>query len=228
MINEKQLRERLISLADEKYRDFNGSIVHTCKLQYIGVRTPELKRIAKELAPEYAALFELPANSYEEVVLKGLAIGMAKAPLLEKLPYIRRYADIADNWAECDLFCSALKIKESEREQLSEFIDSIIFSQKEYVSRIGIVLLFSNFKTEQDARRAFAMYEKITPGRYYVDMAIAWGISVYCVYFPTLTAEYLETGTLCMDIKKKAAQKIRDSRRISQEVKERVTESLGK
>lgn len=228
MTDEKQLRERLISLADEKYRDFHSGIVADSAHKIIGVRTPELKKTAKELAAEYAALFELPAESYEEVVLKGLALGMAKAPLSEKLPYIRRYADMASNWAECDLFCSALKIKESEREQLAEFIDGIIFSPREYVSRIGIVLFFSNFKEEADARRAFAAYEKIPSGRYYVDMAIAWGISVYCVYFPALTAEYLESGTLCMDIKKKAAQKIRDSRRIPQEVKQRVTELCGK
>lgn len=225
MIDEKALRERLYSLSDEKYREFNKGIVCTCKLPYIGVRTPELKRIAKELSPQYDELFDLPADSYEELLIKGLAVAMAKAPLIEKLPYIRRYAALIDNWAACDLFCSSLKVKKDERDMLSELIDGMIYSDKEYIARVGIVLFFSNFKGESDARRAFSAYERIQPGRYYVDMAIAWGISVYCVYFPALTAEYLESCTISTDIKKKAAQKIRDSRRVSEEVKRRVTKA---
>ncbi|MCH5324036.1 MAG: DNA alkylation repair protein [Eubacterium sp.] len=222
-IDKETLRARLDVLADEQYRAFSEKIVHTSGKPLIGVRTPELKKIAKEYAADYKDIFELPADTYEEMLLKGLTLGMAKAPLAEKLPYILGYAEMIDNWALCDLFCSALKMKKDEYGALSEFIDEIILSPDEYVSRTGIVLMFSNFKAESDARRAFAIYDKITAGRYYVDMAVAWGISVYCVYHPQLTVQYLRNSPISADIKKKAAQKIRDSRRVSQEVKDKVT-----
>ena len=54
-------------------------------------------------------------------------------------------------------------------------------------------------------------------------MAVAWGISVYCVYYPQDIIAYLESSPIDIRIKKMAAQKIRDSLRIEKCVKDAVT-----
>ncbi len=227
-ITQNELVQLLRSRSDEKFRIFNEKIIHTSKLKVIGVKMPDIKALAAKHSDSYKEIFELPYDSFEELMFKGAALGLAKAPLSEKEPYIYRYGEMIDNWAECDCFCTALKPAKGEREKLREIIDDMLFSDKEFVSRIGIVLLFSKFHDEQSADYALGVYEKLPCGAYYRDMAVAWGISVYCVYFPEKTAEYLRSSPIAIDIKRKAAQKIRDSRRISDEIKKRITDAVNK
>ena len=58
-------------------------------------------------------------------------------------------------------------------------------------------------------------------------MAVAWGISVYCVKYPELITAYLEHSPISVTVKLMAAQKIRDSRRVSDEYKLRITRTVN-
>ena len=58
-------------------------------------------------------------------------------------------------------------------------------------------------------------------------MAVAWGISVYCARYPGLITQYLKESPISLTVKLMAAQKIRDSIRISDEVKRRVTDTVN-
>ena len=111
MIEREKLLVELESLSEEKFRIFNEKIVHTSKFRVIGVRMPDLKAIAKEHMADYKEIFELPYDSFEEIIIKGAAVGFADVPLCEKEPYIIRYAEMIDNWAECDCFCSCIKVR---------------------------------------------------------------------------------------------------------------------
>ena len=118
MIEREKLLVELESLSEEKFRIFNEKIVHTSKYRVIGVRMPDLKAIAKKHRADYKEIFEMPYDSFEEIIIKGAAVGFADAPLCEKEPYIIRYAEMIDNWAECDCFCSCIKVKKSEADVL--------------------------------------------------------------------------------------------------------------
>jgi len=215
------------SLSEEKFRIFNEKIVHTSKYRVIGVRMPDLKAIAKEHRADYKEIFELPYDSFEEIIRKGGAVGFADAPLCEKEPYIIRYAEMIDNWAECDCFCSCIKVKKSEEDDLLRLAERLMYRKEEFVSRVGTVLMFSKFSDEPTVRKALAIYDRLPSGEYYRDMAVAWGISVYCVKYPQLIVKYLEHSPISIAVKLAAAQKIRDSRRISDEVKHRVTDTVN-
>lgn len=102
-----------------------------------------------------------------------------------------------------------------------------MYRKEEFVSRVGTVLMFSKFSDEPTVRKALAIYDRLPSGEYYRDMAVAWGISVYCVKYPQLIAEYLEHSPISIAVKLAAAQKIRDSRRISDKVKCRVTDTVN-
>ena len=223
MIDREQLIKELEALSDEKYRIFNEKIVHTSSYRVIGVRMPDIKAIAKRYKADWKEVFALPYDSFEEIMVKGAALGFADADLSEKEPYIIGYAEMIDNWAECDCFCSCLKVRKSEEARLFALAQNLMHRKEEFVSRVGIVLMFSKFKDEVSMKKALAIYDALPCGEYYRDMAVAWGISVYCVYYPQDIIAYLESSPIDMRIKKMAAQKIRDSLRIEKCVKDAVT-----
>ena len=223
MIDRKQLIKELEALSDEKYRIFNEKIVHTSSYRVIGVRMPDIKAIAKRYKADWKEVFALPYDSFEEIIVKGSALGFADADLSEKEPYIIGYAEMIDNWAECDCFCSCLKVRKSEEARLFSLAQELMNRKEQFVSRVGIVLMFSKFKDEVSMKKALAIYDALPCGEYYRDMAVAWGISVYCVYYPQDIIAYLESSPIDMRIKKMAAQKIRDSLRIEKCVKDAVT-----
>ena len=223
MIDREQLIKELEALSDEKYRIFNEKIVHTSSYRVIGVRMPDIKAIAKRYKADWKEVFALPYDSFEEIIVKGSALGFADADLSEKEPYIIGYAEMIDNWAECDCFCSCLKVRKSEEARLFALAQELMSRKEEFVSRVGIVLMFSKFKDEVSMKKALAIYDALPCGEYYRDMAVAWGISVYCVYYPQDIIAYLESSPIDMRIKKMAAQKIRDSLRIEKCVKDAVT-----
>ena len=223
MIDREQLIKELEALSDEKYRIFNEKIVHTSSYRVIGVRMPDIKAIAKRYKADWKEVFALPYDSFEEIMVKGAALGFADADLSEKEPYIIGYAEMIDNWAECDCFCSCLKVRKSEEASLFSLAQELMSRKEEFVSRVGIVLMFSKFKDEVSMKKALAIYDALPCGEYYRDMAVAWGISAYCVYYPQDIIAYLESSPIDMRIKKMAAQKIRDSLRIEKCVKDAVT-----
>lgn len=223
MIDREQLIKELEALSDEKYRIFNEKIVHTSSYRVIGVRMPDIKAIAKRYKADWKEVFALPYDSFEEIMVKGAALGFADADFSEKEPYIIGYAEMIDNWAECDCFCSCLKVRKSEEARLFSLAQELMNRKEQFVSRVGIVLMFSKFKDEVSMKKALAIYDALPCGEYYRDMAVAWGISVYCVYYPQDIIAYLESSPIDMRIKKMAAQKIRDSLRIEKCVKDAVT-----
>lgn len=223
MIDREELLVELESLSEEKFRIFNEKIVHTSNYKIIGVRMPDLKAIAKKHRADYKEIFEMPYDSFEEIIIKGAALGFADVPLSEKAPYVIRYAGMIDNWAECDCFCSCIKVKKSEEDALRLLSDRLMKGKEEFVSRVGIVLMFSKFTDEPTVKKALDIYDALPCGAYYRDMAVAWGLSVYCVKYPELITGYLEHSPISIKVKLMAAQKIRDSRRVSDDYKKRIT-----
>lgn len=227
MTEREALLSELDRLSEEKFRVFNEKIIHTSGYKVIGVRMPQLKAIAKEHKADYKEIFEMPYDSFEEIIIKGAALGFANAPLAEKEPYIIRYAEMIDNWSECDCFCSCIKVKKGEENDLRRLAESLMHRKEEFVSRVGIVLMFSKFSDEQTVGHTLRIYDGLPYGEYYRDMAVAWGISVYCVKYPEIIAEYLERSPISLTVKLMAAQKIRDSRRISDEDKRNITDIVN-
>lgn len=223
MIDREQLIKEFEAFSDEKYRIFNEKIVHTSSYRVIGVRMPDIKKTAKRYKADWKEIFTLPYDSFEEIMVKGAALGFADADLGEKEPYIIAYAEMIDNWAECDCFCSCLKVGKSEEASLFTLAENLMHRKEEFVSRVGVVLMFSKFKDEASMKKALAIYDTLPCGEYYRDMAVAWGISVYCVYYPQDIIAYLEISPIDIRVKKMAAQKIRDSLRIEKCVKDAVT-----
>ena len=215
-----ELQQRLFELQDLKYREFHSRLMPGVdKDKIIGIRTPVLKKFAKEYMKEPGwkqFLRELPHKYYEEDNFHMILIGSIKdydtcmAELKNMLPYI-------DNWATCDF--PTPRIFEDHKEDVLKEIDSFLASNHTYKVRYGIGLLMRLF-LDDDFRPEYP--EKVAAvhsDEYYINMMIAW-------YFATALAKqweavvpYIEEHRLDDWVHRKTIQKAVESYRITDEQK---------
>ncbi len=216
------LRERLLSLQDTGYQAFQHRLIPNAG-SLIGVRMPALRRIASELIEQdwRAWLDGIHTDDWhEESILCALVIAQAPMPLAERLQRLRAFVPRIQNWAVCDCLCSALRI--GEREVLWDFLQPDLYSTEEFPARFGAVMLLQNFVTADDLPYTLSALAQIPARGYHARMGVAWAYSVCCVAFPQETLAFLETAGLDDWTHNKALQKMLESRRLPQTLRETV------
>ena len=136
--------ERLRVLSDSGYRDFQAKLLPTvAKSTIIGVRTPAMRALAKELrSSELAAVFlqELPHNYYDENQLHAFLINDLK-DYDQCVRELERFLPYVDNWATCDQLSP--KVLKKQPEQTLETIKDWMASSHAYTIRFGMEMLMS-------------------------------------------------------------------------------------
>lgn len=217
--------QRLREMADEKYREFHSTLIPDVETIFLGVRVPKVRALAKEIIKEDWRGFVEDAISspvYEMNLLTGMVIALSKCEFEEKLVYLRRFIPIINNWAVCDIVCGDLKVVRKNREKMWEFIQSYLNSEREYEVRFAVVILMQYFVEEDTIDEVLCIYEAISRDEYYIQMAVAWGISVCFVKERERTLSLLEKKSLAPAIQNKSIQKIRESLRVSAEDKKMI------
>lgn len=217
---EEEVRRRIFELADEKYKEFHSRLCPNTN-NIVGVRVPVLRNYAKELAKKDFKSYLATARNdyYEEIMLQGMVIGIAKMNPEERLMYIAEFIPKIDNWAICDVFCAGLKFVHKNKEIVWEFLQKYLTSTKEFELRFAIVMMLDFYITEEYIKKVIAILDNIKHQGYYVKMAIAWTISVAYVKYPRIIMKYLENNTLDNFTYNKSLQKIIESYRVSEEDK---------
>lgn len=205
----------LNSAKDEKYREFNAKIVNT-KLPMIGVRTPYIKSLAKQIARENAAEFldTYKAENFEQILLYSFVIAFSKLPIEKKFDCLDKVLPLYDNWAHIDMTVGAFKDLAKHKDEFMTRYARLI-TGGEFERRFMVIFLMNNCLTENELANVFALYEKMQCDFYYVNMGIAWALSVALVKFYEQTLEFLDKRTLNDFILRKTVQKARESYRIT-------------
>ena len=221
-----KIEKLLFDNRDEKYQKFHSSLVPTLESEkIIGVRMPALRKVAKELENDewftnggkQEFLQNLPHEYYEENVLHAILLADEKdfyrtIELTEKfLPYI-------DNWALCDTFSP--KCFEKNVDKLWGHIEKWLCSNKTYTVRFGIVCAMRYFLDEDFSTNKFEKVISVSSNEYYVNMAIAWYVSVALVKQYDEVLPYIENKTMPRWVHNKSIQKACESLRISNDKKE--------
>ena len=218
----EEIKNKLKELADLKYKEFHSGLCPNTE-NILGVRVPVLRNYAKEISKQYKIedlLENIDNEYYEEVLLQGMIIGLSKEKDIEKiLEHIKEFIPKIDNWATCDVFCAGLKITKKNKEIMWEFIKPYLNSNKEFEIRFGIVMILDYYIEEQYLEENFKIFENVKNEEYYVQMAIAWAISICLIKYFNETIEYLKTSKLDKFTYNKALQKGIESFRISEENK---------
>lgn len=214
------IEKLLLSLADEKYREFHKKLIPAVNGdKIIGIRTPVLRKAARDIkdSPEASAFIDtLPHCYYEENNLHAFLIEFindydkAVSETEKFLPYI-------DNWATCDSFLP--KIFKKNKDKLIIKIKEWIKSDKTYTTRYAIGLLMSLYLEDEFKTEYADIVANVSSEEYYVIMMQAW-------YFATALAKqydkilpYFTEKKLSRDVNNKAIQKAVESRRIADDTK---------
>lgn len=216
----RDIRERLFERQDLQYREFQAKLMPTVDPEtVIGVRTPELRALAKAYAktPESREFLKLlPHKYYEENNLHGFLLETVK-DYGEAVQYVEAFLPYVDNWATCDMMCP--KVFGTHLPQLSDKIREWIEAPGVYTVRYAIGMLMRYYLDDAFLPEYPAMVAAVRSEEYYVNMMIAWYFATalakqYEAVLPYLTERRLEPWT-----HNKAIQKAVESRRITAEQK---------
>lgn len=226
--NYENLIKEIESLADEKHRKFHINLVPNIENNYIvlGVAIPKLRKLARELIKRFDNLqdieyyFSVVGNKYyEEIMLQGIVIGYIKCDFVKKLEYISEFVPKISDWAVCDVFCSSIKLNTNNIVCYREFINGYLNSNDEFELRFAIVSLMQNYISDDYIDETLNTLKNISDEHYYVEMAIAWALSVCYVKYPIQTMKLFKQKVLSKSVQNKAIQKCRESLRVSAEDK---------
>lgn len=217
------IRKRLEKEADKKFQKFTAALIPNID-NVLGVRTPILRKIARELylSGEFAFMFELQAQYMEENMLKGMIIGLFKKPAEDVLSYVHDFVPTIDNWAVCDNFCCSLKMTKDNLSLVWNFIQPYFKSDKEFEIRFAYVMLLNYYLVDEYIDKVLNIVDEFNDDRYYAQMAVAWLVSICYIKYPKKTEKYLKKSNLNDWTYNKSIQKICESLKIDKQTKERL------
>ena len=209
------VREELLNNQDIEYREFHSRLVPTIeKDKIIGVRLPELRKLGKGLKNN-----DFAWDYYEELMLHGFYIGYAKLTFDERLALLDEFVPKIDNWAVCDCVCSTLKFINKNKAEFLEYLKKYMYSSREYEIRFAAVILMDYYIDDEYVDFTVEYLKSIKSDYYYVNMAVAWALSVAFVKYRDKVMPLIESGCLTKEIHNMTISKIRDSFRVDKETK---------
>ena len=182
----KDILKTLYSMADAAYGDFGAKLIPNISRDcFIGVRTPALRKFAKDLikSGEYKGfILHLPHKYFEENQLHAFILSEIKdfdiliKELSRFLPYI-------DNWATCDQLNP--KIFKKNLDLLYRYVSKWIKSKEVYTVRFAIKVLMQYWLDDKFDEKYADMVANIKTDEYYINMMRAW-------YFATAAAKQFD------------------------------------
>ncbi len=211
----------LIREKDEEYKDFQAKLVPNISPDtMIGVRTPQMRKIAKEVFNSESRdefLKDLPHGYYEENLVHFFVIAMIKdfdqcvRAVEEFLPYI-------DCWPVSDQ--ATPKTFTRNHEKLLPYIRKWIKSDHIYTARFGIRMLMNEFLDEDFKPDYLEWVASVKGEDYYIKMMVAWYFATALAKRYDESVKYIEERKLDEWIHKKAIQKALESYRVTAAHKE--------
>lgn len=172
------LLEELKSKSEPSYADFTAKLNPAVpRARILGVRAPEMDRIAKRMAKDGSYLTFLREEHYyfEEFSLHGALLGYVKFDSVDELvDEVERFLPFIDNWAICDGTASGLKAVKKHPELFYSLCRKWLLSDHTYTVRFGIVVLLSYFLDDLFRPEILDEVLAVRSEEYYVNIALAW------------------------------------------------------
>ena len=226
-ITRKEIEKFLQKNADKKFQKFSATLTPNAQ-NIIGVKVPIIKQYAKELTKQNITLKDITLKNdiFEEIMLEGFLIAYGKTDFETFVKEIKNFVPKINNWAHCDLFCSALKRIKKNEDYFLNFIQPYLKSKQEFKVRFGLVILLGYYVKEEYLSFIFETLDNFKHDGYYAKMAAAWLLSVCFVKFPKETFAYAKHSKLDVWTFKKGIEKTKQSFRVSPEFKEKLNKFL--
>lgn len=209
----------LKTISEKDYQKFHQKLLKNEKIKVLGIRTPKLKEIARQISKtDYLKFIKYNTHTYyEENIIHGLLLGFIKDDNILNL--IDDFIPYIDNWATCDVTCANLKIfKKLNINQTKKYLQS----SNPWEIRFGLVILLDHYIEKENLSYIFITCNTVKNDHYYVKMAIAWLLSICYIKYPEITLKYLKNSLLDNFTYNKTISKICESLRVSKETKEKL------
>lgn len=216
------IQKRLFEMQDLKYRDFTSALIPTVdKETVIGVRSPMIRKLAKELTDEQKAEFisNLPHKYYEENNLHAAIIENIK-DYETAINEVERFLPFVDNWATCDMMRP--KIFKKHSTELLLKIKKWTTSKYTYTIRFGLEMLMCYYLDSEFKEEYLKIPAEVKSDEYYINMMIAWFFATALAKQYEATLPYIENKVLDRWTHNKAIQKAIESYRVSEEQKQHL------
>ena len=213
--------DELFKLQDKKYGEFQAKLIPDADPEtFIGVRTPDLRNLAKRIVKENSYkefLKQLPHHYFDENQLHAFIISEIK-DYDECMSYVNEFLPYVDNWATCDQMSP--KVFKKNTDKLIKQIKVWMKSKETYTIRFGIGMLMQYYLDDIFKPEYLQMVSKIKSKEYYVNMMIAWYFATALAKQYEKTLPYIEENKLDTWTHNKTIQKAIESYRITPEQKE--------
>ena len=211
----------LLEAKDDKYREFQAKLVPSVSPDtIIGVRTPDMRKIAKEVfnSPEKDEfLKELPHKYYEENLVHFFIIAMIK-DFDECIEKVEKFLPYVDCWPVSDQ--ATPKSFKKNHAKLLPYIKNWIASDHVYTARFGIRMLMNEFLDDDFKEEYLELVASKEGDDYYLKMMVAWYFATALAKKYDESVKYIEERRLSDWIHKKTIQKAVESYRVTDEHKE--------
>ena len=210
------LYDKLIAVKDEEYRAFQVKLVPNIPAETIlGVRTPDLRQIAKELfesADREAFLKSLPHTYYEENLVHFFVLAMIK-DFDSCVQGVEAFLPYVDCWPVSDQ--ATPKAFRKNHEKLLPYIRKWIASEHVYTARFGLRMLMNEFLDDDFKEEYLELAANKKGEDYYLKMMAAWFFATALAKRYEESLPYFEEHRLDEWVHKKAIQKAVESYRVT-------------
>lgn len=179
-----QLIDVLYENQDDTYRQIQIRLLPNLEPDsIIGVRTPVLRLIARQLEDASVFLESLPHRFFEENQIHSFLLEREKN-FDVAVSEIERFLPFVDNWSTCDQLRP--RCFQRNRRKLLPYIRKWIASDEPYTVRFGVGMLMVHFLDEDFEESLLELPAGVQSKEYYVQMMTAW-------YYATALAKQYET-----------------------------------
>lgn len=216
----------LFALQDYNYKSFNAKLIpNVSSERIIGIRIPDLRRLAKTIKTERKEEAEkfissLPHYYLEENNLHAYIVALSK-DFNECIRNVEKFIPYIDNWCTCDTFNP--KIFARHKKELLEYIFRWLTSDKPYTVRFALCCLMNYFLDDKDFKAEYLeTVSRINCEDYYVITGVAWFFATALSKQWDATLPYIKKGKLDYRTHNKTITKAVESFRISLEHKQEL------
>lgn len=206
---------------DVEYKNFISRLIPNLDKDFIiGVRTPILRSIAKEIIEnkkEEEYLNKLPHEYYEQYQIHSILLSQ-KMEYNKLITHLEAFLPYINNWATCDTL-----IPKIDNKNLEDFYKHILIwinSNHEYTVRFGIYMIMKNYLNNLNIDKYLKDITRIKSDKYYINMMISWTLAEALWIDYDKTIKYLENKNIDKFVQNKAIQKVIESRKLSSDIKD--------
>lgn len=200
--------------------------VKNIKRTKFGISIPELKKLARKIAKDNGREFlgQNGCETFELRLLYAFVLGYLKDDIKVLLEYFKNFMPKVDDWAVCDSLCQSFKVTRKYPDIVWNFLMKYKNSKKEFESRIVAVMLLSHYLNDDYIDSVVDILNHLNTDDYYSKMGVAWAIATIMGKYPDRCLKYLKSDKCKLDSStyNKSLQKIRESYRVSSDIKEIV------